>query len=108
MGKPLSLIHIQMCIRDRAGTEHILLAMLKETESVATRQQFRLLNEYVKRKISDIRGEILSGDTEAVSYTHLDVYKRQVKTQAADGTALETMWESRWPPDQKKKNRETC
>ena len=29
-----------------------------------------------------------------VSYTHLDVYKRQV-------------WESRWAPDQKKKNRET-
>ena len=27
----------QMRIRDRAGTEHILLAMLKETESVATR-----------------------------------------------------------------------
>ena len=22
------------------------------------------------------------------------------KTQAADGTALETMWESRWTPDQ--------
>ena len=26
-----------------------------------------------------------------------------VKTQAADGTALETMWESRWAPDQRKK-----
>ena len=25
-----------------------------------------------------------------------------VKTQAADGTALETVWESRWPPDQKR------
>ena len=23
-----------------------------------------------------------------------------VKTQAADGTALETVWESRWMPDQ--------
>ena len=30
----------------------------------------------------------------AVSYTHLDVYKRQ-----ADGTMLETAWESRWVPD---------
>ena len=29
-----------------------------------------------------------------------------VKTYASDGTALETMWESRWPPDQEK-NRET-
>ena len=28
-----------------------------------------------------------------------------VKTQAADGTALETVWESRWAPDQKEKNR---
>ena len=27
-----------------------------------------------------------------------------VKTQAADGTALETVWESRWPPDYKKFN----
>ena len=33
-----------------------------------------------------------------VSYTHLDVYKRQVKTCAADGTMLETAWESRWMP----------
>ena len=41
----------------------------RKGSSVATREQFRLLNEYVKRKISDIRG--------AVSYTHLDVYKRQ-------------------------------
>ena len=28
-----------------------------------------------------------------------------VKTQAADGTALETMWESRWPPELIKKGR---
>ena len=27
-----------------------------------------------------------------------------VKTYTADGTALETMWESRWPPDLKKEN----
>ena len=26
-----------------------------------------------------------------------------VKTQAADGTALVTVWESRWPPNPKKK-----
>ena len=32
----------------------------------------------------------------AVSYTHLDVYKRQ-------GTMLETAWESRWLPDSLKK-----
>ena len=27
-----------------------------------------------------------------------------VKTQAADGTILETVWESRWLPDYNKKN----
>ena len=26
-----------------------------------------------------------------------------VKTQTADGTALETVWESRWPPNLKRK-----
>ena len=41
---------------------------LRKGSSVATREQFRLLNEYVKRKISDIRGEILSGDTEVSPY----------------------------------------
>ena len=40
----------------------------RKGSSVATREQFRLLNEYVKRKISDIRGEILSGDTEVSPY----------------------------------------
>ena len=35
--------------------------------------------------------------------TPVPIPNTMVKTQAADGTALETMWESRWPPDQKKK-----
>ena len=30
-----------------------------------------------------------------------------VKTSAADGTALETVWESRWPPESKKEGRFT-
>ena len=30
-----------------------------------------------------------------------------VKTQAADGTILETVWESRWLPDYKKRIQET-
>ena len=34
--------------------------------------------------------------------TPVPIPNTTVKTQAADGTALETMWESRWPPDQKK------
>ena len=41
----------------------------RKGSSVATREQFRLLNEYVKtKKFSDIRGEILSGDTEVSPY----------------------------------------
>ena len=31
--------------------------------------------------------------------TPVPIPNTTVKTQAADGTALETMWESRWPPD---------
>ena len=40
--------------------------------------------------------------------TPVPIPNTTVKTQAADGTALETMWESRWPPDQKKKNSGSC
>ena len=35
--------------------------------------------------------------------TPVPIPNTMVKTQAADGTALETVWESRWAPDQKKK-----
>ena len=35
---------------------------------MATREQFRLLNTYVKKKIADIRGGILDGDAEAAPY----------------------------------------
>ena len=34
--------------------------------------------------------------------TPVSIPNTMVKTQAADGTALETMWESRWLPDYKK------
>ena len=39
--------------------------------------------------------------------TPVPIPNTTVKTQTADGTALETVWESRWAPDQKKKDRET-
>ena len=39
--------------------------------------------------------------------TPVPIPNTTVKTQSADGTALETVWESRWAPDQKKKNRVT-
>ena len=35
--------------------------------------------------------------------TPVPIPNTMVKTQAADGTALETVWESRWPPGYKKK-----
>ena len=34
--------------------------------------------------------------------TPVPIPNTTVKTQAADGTALETMWESRWLPDLKR------
>ena len=34
--------------------------------------------------------------------TPVPIPNTMVKTQAADGTALETVWESRWLPDYKK------
>ena len=37
--------------------------------------------------------------------TPVPIQNTTVKTQAAAGTALETVWVSRWPPDQKKNNR---
>ena len=35
--------------------------------------------------------------------TPVPIPNTTVKTQSADGTALETVWESRWAPDQKKR-----
>ena len=37
--------------------------------------------------------------------TPVPIPNTTVKTGTAEGTALETVWENRWPPDQKKKAR---
>ena len=37
--------------------------------------------------------------------TPVPIPNTMVKTWTADGTALETVWESRWPPNLKKKER---
>ena len=37
--------------------------------------------------------------------TPVPIPNTMVKTRTADGTALETVWESRWPPNLKKKER---
>ena len=34
--------------------------------------------------------------------TPVPISNTMVKPQTADGTALETVWESRWPPDYKR------
>ena len=36
--------------------------------------------------------------------TPVPIPNTMVKTRTADGTALETVWESRWPPNLKKRN----
>ena len=41
---------------------------LRKGASAATREQFRLLNQYVKNKIQDIRSDILSGDAQVSPY----------------------------------------
>ena len=38
--------------------------------------------------------------------TPVPIPNTTVKTQAAEGTALETVWENRWLPEQKKKGRQ--
>lgn len=40
----------------------------RKSSSVATREQFALLNRYVKKKIADIREAILSGEAEVLPY----------------------------------------
>ena len=35
--------------------------------------------------------------------TRVPIPNTKVKARAADGTALGTVWESRWPPEPKKK-----
>ena len=37
--------------------------------------------------------------------TPVPIPNTMVKTQTADGTALETVWESRWPPNLKEKSK---
>ena len=38
--------------------------------------------------------------------TPVPIPNTRVKAWPADGTALETVWESRWPPDSKKEKKE--
>ena len=68
-----------MCIRDRAKIEAIkLLKYLEETTGQATPEQQETLSRYVGW------GGIPQA-FDAVSYTHLDVYKRQLPAHTRRG-----------------------
>ena len=65
----LSLIHIQMCIRDRHKINLVL-----DPKKVQTKKS--LLNYLIPQTQKKLKVVFLY--PRAVSYTHLDVYKRQV------------------------------
>ena len=100
IGCGLSLIHIQMCIRDRAGfaKENMDSALQKKTQFENDNDMDKLLapnecpytldelNEMISKvegSLDEIRaslvqyGRQMDDLQEPVSYTHLDVYKRQ-------------------------------
>ena len=66
----LSLIHIQMCIRDST-----VPAYFNDAQRQATKDAGKIAGLDVKRIINE---------PTAVSYTHLDVYKRQVVRQCLE------------------------
>ena len=109
-----------MCIRDRReglqlghtyiGTEHILLGLIREGEGVAAQVLVKLgadLNK-VRQQVSQLLAGYQSGQGEkagagAVSYTHLDVYKRQALDRApveqVRGTVAEVAADRLTPED---------
>ena len=70
------------------GTEHLLLSLLKETDCVATRLLFTMGVNIQKLFAAILTAMGFDNDTIAeefpVSYTHLDVYKRQVEIEEYD------------------------
>ena len=67
----LSLIHIQMCIRDRYISITAIPACFAR----------RIRSEYTAGIVPFPRSPIPSASVRPVSYTHLDVYKRQSSTR---------------------------
>ena len=73
----LSLIHIQMCIRDRKkGDAHFDVSVARiEPEQ---NKEYIYHSEEREALVEEVRTSQKESGTTAVSYTHLDVYKRQV------------------------------
>ena len=72
--------------------------LLSKEEEVENRRCVLLLSYQGKNQIK-LLVPMRLGDTP------VPIPNTTVKTQSADGTALETVWESRWAPDQKENNR---
>ena len=78
-------------MQDMPGIKREGFALLRET---ARRKKAKRNNTKPKFLVAMRLGE-----------TPVPIPNTTVKTQSADGTALETVWESRWAPDQKENNR---
>ena len=83
--RSLSLIHIQMCIRDRSvpdgvSVEDPVRMYLKEIGKVpllSAEEEINLAQRMEEGNVATEKIQLLKASMEAVSYTHLDVYKRQ-------------------------------
>ena len=78
IGPMLSLIHIQMCIRDRYRPDGILIAgdMIVRNDSASLKTASSLLRSLAQQY--PVYYALGNHEYKPVSYTHLDVYKRQV------------------------------
>ena len=68
----LSLIHIQMCIRDSVYEELFELNLAENTYKILFHQNGKYVIPAMEGRLDTMCMEVA-----AVSYTHLDVYKRQ-------------------------------
>ena len=78
----------EMCIRDSTGTTAIFINQLREKIGVMfgspeTTTGGKALKFYASVRLDVRRIETLKDGSEAVSYTHLDVYKRQLRPTPA-------------------------
>ena len=68
-------------------------------ESLDSREEERSGTERVGRRTRAEKDNCICLVAMRLGETPVPIPNTMVKTQAADGTALETVWESRWLPD---------